>query len=193
MKLLRWELHWEGKAGPFHWCGNRGSKRHEKGLKKAWKGEWERLGDSWGQAMPFYLGRVRWRGGGVRTSVLRRVDILAGSNLTDGWANESLTLWGTMVIFRVHSKSLAWYKSEAIAKVLDKSESTCSCIMKDCFVEHMVKPLSFNRGDFQAQVMLWFWQWTRDYLKKLVSCTLLKLGKNIIQVTSYAWKALSSP
>lgn len=46
-------------------------------------GEWERLGDSWGQAMPFYLGRAHW-GQGVRTSVLRRADTLAGSNLTGG-------------------------------------------------------------------------------------------------------------
>lgn len=46
------------------------------------RGEQERLGDSWGQAVPFCLGRAR--GGAVRTSALRRVDILTGSGLTDG-------------------------------------------------------------------------------------------------------------
>lgn len=35
MESFGWELQiaapmlWEAKAGPFHWCGNRGLKRHE--------------------------------------------------------------------------------------------------------------------------------------------------------------------
>lgn len=65
-----------------------------------------------------------------------------------------MTLGGTAVIFSVHSKSPAWYKSEAIAKVLVESKSARLCVVKDCSVEHTAKPLSFSRGDFQAQVML---------------------------------------
>jgi len=58
------------------------------------------------------------------------------------------------VVFSVHSESLAWGKSEATAKVLGESQSACLCVMKDCPVEHLEKPLPFGRGDCQAQVVL---------------------------------------
>lgn len=49
-----------------------------------------------------------------------------------------MTLRGTVVIFSVCSKSLAWYKSEGIAKVFGKDQGAGWCVMKDCSVEHII-------------------------------------------------------